>query len=187
VTHEKPDPAKQEFIYHLSRADYENQFGTKYRRPGIFARILGFLIKLLPFGPAKVLGYRNPTPQSEDLYFRSMDQSIDNYRKMLREVKGGTLQLPNRNFDTGKPTRADEYKLCDQSYADLARHLAKDNFRHLTRGAKENLLAFFSAGRPDSITAKDWKKVESALATLKTAPAQSADKNRPKNTAPTSP
>jgi hypothetical protein len=170
VKHEKADPAKQEFVFHLSRADYEKQYGNKYRRPGIFARILGFLIKLLPFGPAKVLGYRNPTPQSEDYYFRSMDQAIDNYRKTLRQVKDATLKVPNRNFDTGQLTRAGEYKLCDRTYADLVRDLAKDHFRHLTPGAKENLLAFFSAGRPEkSISAKDWKKLETALERLKSA------------------
>ena len=60
VKHERQDLAKKEFVYHISRADYEKEFGNKYRRPGIFARILGFLIKLVPFGPAKILGYRNP-------------------------------------------------------------------------------------------------------------------------------
>jgi hypothetical protein len=171
VTHEKPDLAKKAFLFHLSRTDYEKQFGNKYRRPGIFARILGFLIKLLPFGPAKVLGYRNPTPQSEDLYFHSMDKSIDEYRHMLHEVKDGRLQIPNRNFDTGHLTRAGEYRLCDRSYAELVRKLAKDHFRHLTPGARENILAFFSGGRPEqSISPKDWKKVESALLELKSLP-----------------
>jgi hypothetical protein len=99
-----------------------------------------------------------------------MDQSIDNYRKMLRQVKDATLKVPNRNFDTGQLTRAGEYKLCDRTYADLVRHLAKDHFRHLTQGLKENMLAFFSAGRPEkSISAKDWKKLETALEELKTA------------------
>lgn len=180
VTHEKADRAKQEFVFHLSRADYEMQYGSKYRRPGIFARMLGFLIKLLPFGPAKILGYRNPTPQSEDFYFRSMDQSMDNYRRMLHDFKNGHLQLPNRNFDTGQLTHANDYTLCDRSYADLARHLAKDKFRHLTPGAKENLLTFFSAGRPEkSIPEKDWKKVESALKRLDSAVPASANEKAP--------
>jgi hypothetical protein len=53
---EKPDLARKEFLYNLSRADYEKDFGAKYRRPGIFARILAFLLKLIPkFGPFKAL------------------------------------------------------------------------------------------------------------------------------------
>ena len=171
VSHENPDLAKKEFLYHLSRADYEKQFGNKYRRPGIFARILGFLIKLLPFGPAKVLGYRNPTPQAEDLYFRSMDQAMDHYRQLLQEVKTGRLDLPNRNFDTGAPTRLGEYALCDRSYGELVRRLAKHHFRDVTPGVRANILAFFGdAAPPDkSMSRREWKKIHVALLELKNA------------------
>src|SRR5437868_5503080 len=57
---ERPTLAKKEFVYHVSRADYEKEYGNKYRRPGFFARVLGFILKLIPFGPAKVLGFKNP-------------------------------------------------------------------------------------------------------------------------------
>ena len=169
VTHERPDPAKREFVYLLSRADYEKQFGNKYRRPGIFARILGFLIKILPFGPAKVLGYRNPTPKAEDNYFRSMDRAIDEYRNLLHLVSGGRLEIPNRNFDTGNPIRAGEYALCDRTYAKLLTQLSKDHFRDLTPGIKTDILAFFSSGRPSngSLSSGEWKNVEAELGNLK--------------------
>lgn len=171
VGHEPNDRAKKEFVYHLSRADYEKQFGNKYRRPGIFARILGFLLKLLPFGPVRVLGYRNPTPQAEDYYFRSMDQAIEQYRKMLREVKSGQLQIPNRDFDTGKLTQPGEYRLCDRTYAELLGKLAKDHFRDITPGAKANILAFFEHGKPpnNSISDRDWKKLRADLVQLKSS------------------
>lgn len=168
VTHERNDKAKREFVFHLSRADYDKQFGTKYRHPGFFARILGLLIKLLPFGPAKVLGYRNPSPQAEDDYFRGMDQAIDNYRKMLRDLRSGTLQLPNRNLDTGKLSQAGEYRLCDRSYAQLLEKLGKDNFRQITPDVKSNILAFFHYGKPakNSISDHDWKKLQGELIRL---------------------
>ena len=60
VTNEHQDRAKREFVYYFLRTEYEKQFRNKYRRPGIFARLLGFLLKLIPFGPATVLGCRNP-------------------------------------------------------------------------------------------------------------------------------
>lgn len=169
VSHEHPDKAKKEFLYHLSRADYEKQFGNKYRRPGIFARILGFLIKLLPFGPAKVLGYRNPTPQAEDYYFRSMDEAMDQYRLLLHEVKAGHLELPNRNFDTGSPTRLGEYALCDQTYAELLRHLAKRHFRDTNPALTSNIVNFFGdAPRPaKSMKNRDWERTRTELLGLK--------------------
>jgi Zinc dependent phospholipase C len=172
VAHERQDVAKKEFVYHLSRTDYEKQFGNKYRRPGIFARILGFLIKLVPFGPAKILGYRNPTAQAEDYYFRSMDAAIDQYRQLLRQIKSAQLQIPNRNLDTGLPTRAGEYNLCDRTYAELIRRLEKNHFRDVPLSVKNNVLAFFSEGRPPtgSISSGEWKKIESALFRLRSAP-----------------
>src|SRR5439155_3099755 len=46
------DQARKKFLYRLSRADYEKEFGAKYRRPGIFARILAFFLRIIPrFGP----------------------------------------------------------------------------------------------------------------------------------------
>jgi hypothetical protein len=179
VSHEDPDRAKKEFLYHLSRADYEKQFGNKYRRPGIFARILGFLIKLLPFGPAKILGYRNPTPQAEDLYFRSMDQAMDHYRHFLQQIKGGQLELPNRNFDTGASTRLGEYALCDQTYGELVRRLAKKHFREMNPGVRSNILNFFDDATPPakSMNAREWKKVHAALLALKNSPGQATGNN----------
>jgi hypothetical protein len=169
VAGERADIAKKEFVYHLSRTQYEKQFGNKYRRPGIFARILGFLIKLVPFGPAKVLGYRNPTPQAEDYFFRSMDKAIDEYRGLLRQVKNHQLELPNRNLDTGKMTRIGEYRLCDRTYAELLERLAKDHFRDITPAVKANILAFFAQGSRSTTTLheREWKKVEAALESLK--------------------
>ncbi len=173
VHHERQDLAKKEFLFHLSRADYEKQFGNKYRRPGFFARILGFLIKLVPLGPAKILGYRNPTAKAEDDYFRSMDAAMDEYRRFLQQAGADQLQLPNRNLDTGRLTHAGEYKLCDQSYAALVKELAKDDFAHMTPGLKANILAFFSEGFPaqGSLNRHDWKKLNPALGRLRNWPA----------------
>ncbi len=42
------DQARKKFLYRLSRADYEKEFGAKYRRPGVFARILAFFLRVIP-------------------------------------------------------------------------------------------------------------------------------------------
>ncbi|HEV2115278.1 MAG TPA: zinc dependent phospholipase C family protein [Terriglobales bacterium] len=173
IEHEYNNRAKQDFLYHLSRADYNQEFGTRYRRPGIFARILGFLIKLLPFGPAKVLGYRNPTPLTEDLYFRSMDHVLQEYHLLVRQVSAGDLRIPNRNLDTGLLTREGEYKLADQTYADLLRRLDRDHFAHLTPAVRSDIQQFFAAGPPEngSLKPSQWKKTEQALTLLRVASA----------------
>ena len=176
VSGERNDPARKAFLYRLSRVDYEKQFGNKYRRPGIFARLLGFLLKLIPLGPARILGYHNPSPQTEDYYFRSMDKAFDEYRALLAQVKKGDLDLANRNLDTGEVCRESAYRLADQSYASWAIRLAKDGFQHITPAARVNVLAYFSRGAPSnrSIADQEWKRVEASLATLRAQPA-SAD------------
>lgn len=171
IEREYNDRAKQDFVYHLSRSDYDRQFNTRYRHPGIFARILGFLIKLMPFGPAKVLGYRNPTPRTEDLYFRSMDHVLQEYHLLVQQVRAGDLRIPNRNLDTGWLTREGEYRLADQTYSDLARRLDHDHFAHLTPAIRDNILRYFAAGPPanGSLKPRQWRKTEAALAVLRIA------------------
>ncbi len=168
---EKNDKARQEFLYHLSRADYERDFGSTYRKPGVFARILAFLLKLIPkFGPFKTLGYKDPTPQTEDLYFKSMDNVVAQYHRLVQQVRSGDLKIPNRNLDTGDLTRAGQYNLADESYDDLVRRLAKDNFTHLTPEAKSGILDYFASGSArDRLGRHKWNETQKALTQLKAA------------------
>jgi hypothetical protein len=171
IEHEYHNRARQDFLYHLSRADYNRQFGSHYRRPGVFARIIGFFIRLLPFGPAKILGYRNPTPTTEDLYFRSMDHVLQEYHLLVQQVNAGDLHLPNRNLDTGWITRPGEYALADQTYADLLRRLDRDHFAHLTPAVRANILQYFASGAPanGALRPAQWKRTEQALVLLRSA------------------
>ena len=167
---EKEDEARRRFLYRLSRADYEQEFGTNYRGPGVFARFLGFLLHhLIPrFGPFKALGFKNPTTQTEDYYFRSMDNVVTEYRRLLHQVEDGDYQISNRNLDTGDPIRAGQYKLADQAYDDLVRRLAKTNFAHLTPDLKAAILYYYSTGSArDKLSRHEWKQTEKALAKLK--------------------
>jgi zinc dependent phospholipase C len=165
------DKARREFLYHLSRADYEKEFGAKYHRPGVFARILAFFLRVIPrFGPFKPLAYRDPTPQTEDLYFRSMNDVVDHYSRMVQEAVGGDLKFPNRNLDTGDLTRAGDYKLTDEAYASLVRRLAKHHFANVTPTLQENILKFFSSGPANrSLKKHKWHETQAALIALKAA------------------
>jgi len=165
------DKARKEFLYHLSRADYEKEFGAKYRRPGIFARILAFFLRIIPrFGPFKPLAYRDPTPQTEDLYFRSMNNVVEQYSRLVEEAAGGDLKFPNRNLDTGDLTRAGNYELADEAYAGLVRRLSKHHFTHVTPELRSNILDFFSSAPADRLRKiHKWRETQSAVAALKAA------------------
>lgn len=167
--HEKDNKTKKQFLFHLSRADYEKEFGAKYRKPGIFARILAFFLRLIPkFGPFKALAYKDPTPTTEDLYFRSMNDVVVQYHRLVQEAGKGDLSFTDRNLDTGEATEPGKYDLADKAYAELARKLYEQHFVHVTPALKQNILAFLSQRvDPRLEKEKDWKKTEAALVALR--------------------
>src|SRR6202158_5880003 len=115
---ETPNFAKQKFLYRLSRSDYERQWGKDYVKPGVGTRILSTLLRYMPkIGPFKKLGFNNPTPQTEDLYFKSINTTVDQYRAFLQQVRTDSLSLPNCDLDSGLATKAAEYSLSDGTYA----------------------------------------------------------------------
>jgi len=145
LTREVPDFNRRKFVYRLKRAQYEQAWGRDYQRPGFGARFLAFLFRLLPkVGPLKAANFKAPTPRTEDLYFKSMNQTIDRYRAELRELQENKLDLPNRDFDTGRTTRPCEYDLTDDTYAVLLHKLAGKHFRTVTPELRANVLAFYA-------------------------------------------
>src|SRR6202165_1488529 len=110
IMRETPGLAKQKFLYRLSRSDYEREWGKDYPKPGFGTRVLAIVLRYMPkIGPFKAMAFNNPTPQTEDLYFKSINTTVDQYKVFLEEVRTDTLVLPNRDLDTGKATKAAEY------------------------------------------------------------------------------
>ncbi len=150
ILKEHPDLARREFLYHLSRADYERDFGAKYRRPGIFARSIAFILRIIPkFGSFRALKYRDPSPGIEDAYFRSMDECVLQYHRLIERVNAGDPVFPNRNLDTGALTHIGEYRLADETYSGWVRRLARKHFAGLTPDLKASLQSFFAGGPLD--------------------------------------
>jgi hypothetical protein len=168
---EKNNAAKKQFIYYLSRADYEREWGKEYEKPGIGARILAFLFRLIPkFGPFKTINFKTPSTQTEDLYIKSVDLTVQTYKQQLEALKAGNLHLPDVNFDTSERTRAGQYKLTDEAYADLLGKLAEKHFDHVTPALRDDILHFY-----DNLNApietkrhKDkWERLQRQLTQLK--------------------
>ncbi len=170
---EYPSFSEKKFLFYLSRADYERRWGNNYDRPGFGTRLLALLVKLLPkIGPLKAAKIVDPTPQTEELYLKSVDDTIEHMKAALREVASGRLRLENRDFDTGKLTRPGEYKRTDEAYATLLHKLAKRNFDLLTPALRENILQFYgdlSANLETKKHADEWKELVSNLERLKSA------------------
>jgi hypothetical protein len=139
---EQPDFNRQKFLYHLSRAQYERDFGNKYQKPGFGTRVIAAVLKIMPrVGPFKGAAFRHPTPQTEDLYFKSVNQTIDRYKQLLSQVRANSLQLKNFDLDTGKLTTPGEYSLADQAYTKLLGQLNQGQWA-LSPELKANLAVF---------------------------------------------
>jgi hypothetical protein len=168
---ETPNFAKQKFLYRLSRSNYEKEWGKDYVKPGVGTRILSTLLRYMPrVGPFKGLGFNNPTPQTEDLYIKSINTTGDEYRVLLEEVRNDTLVLPNCDFDSGQPTKAAEYSLTDDAYSKLLARLSERKFDLTSPELRENILQFYSDLSVPIETKKDqgrWQDTLTALDQLK--------------------
>ncbi|HXB54796.1 MAG TPA: zinc dependent phospholipase C family protein [Vicinamibacteria bacterium] len=169
-----PNANKRKFLYYLSRNQYEKEWGTTYRKPGIKTRILAFFLRLIPkFGPFKALAFQIPTTQTEDMYIKSVDKTVENYASLLSEVGSENLHLPNIDCDTGREPRAGEYVLSDKSYARLLHTLSEHGFDQLTAELRANILAFYATLDAPSATKKDqkaWRRTLRELDELKVEP-----------------
>ena len=109
---ETPNFAKRKFLYRLSRSEYEKEWGKDYVKPGFGTRIFSTLLRFMPkIGPFKGLGFNHPTAQTEDLYIKSINTTVDQYRGLLEEVRAGKLVLPDYDLDSGNLTTLAEYPL----------------------------------------------------------------------------
>ena len=174
IMKDQPGITKRKFLYNLSRASYQKNWGTKYQSPTFGEQCLAFLARIIPkVGPLRVLQLRTPTTETERMFEASFNATLDRYRKLLGQVgTGGGPDLPNDNFDTGEATGPGKYRLDDETHAKLLGALAKTNFASASPDVRAELLDFF--GHPDAPYAtkrkpKDWAKVQSQLEQLKAA------------------
>jgi hypothetical protein len=176
-THEKdmmkesPSFAKKKFLYRLSRSDYEKEWGKDYKKDGFKTRLFAVLLRYMPkIGPFKALAFNSPTPQTAEMYFKSINTTVDQYRAYLQQVRAGSLELTNSDFDTGKETKAAEYSLTDETYAKLLGQLEGRKFALTSPDLRNNILNFYADLSLPLETKKDsgrWQNVLASLAQLK--------------------
>ena len=140
-----PNFTSRKFRYYLSKAKYQREWGKGYRKPGFGAEAMAFFLRFVPkVGPFRALDFKIPNRQTESLYIASVSHALDDYRGRLTEVREAQLQLPNIDFDTGRPTRRGEYVLSDNAYAHLLDQLATKNFHEVTPRLRQNILDFYA-------------------------------------------
>jgi hypothetical protein len=175
IQHSDPSETKTKFTYNISSSGYRKDWGDVYEKPGFFARLKAFMVRLVPkIGPFGALAFHPPPPAVEQIYMHSFNETLDYYRVLLLAQEGGRLQLPNDNLDTGGITEPADYRLTDETYANL---LNKTSGKPISDALRRDILAYYADLMKGFATKKDpkaWKKVLSELDRLKAMSTASA-------------
>lgn len=180
IEKDMPGVTKKKFLYNMSRADYEKEWGKNYQQPTAADKFLAFLTRLLPkVGPLRFLEFRTPTPEAEKLFENSFNVSLDRYKGLLNQLSKNQLQLPNFNFDVGEITERGQYRLSDKTCADLLDKLSANHFAAASPELRADLISYFSSpdtSHPKKEDAKTNLKIQEQIQKLKqTQTATSAD------------
>lgn len=171
IQRDVPSMTRKKFLYNISRASYEKNWGKDYRGPTAGEKFLALLFRLIPkIGPLKALALRAPTPQAERLFERSFNATLAEYRRFLSDWDRGQLVLINDNFDVGEITPPGQYHLNDQTYAALLERLSRENFAGMSVELRSEILRFYSDPTAPYTTRKDhkaWARLQDALQRLR--------------------
>jgi hypothetical protein len=162
------------FVFSYPRATFEQDYGRDYQRPGLFARFLGVLYRIVPkVGPLKPLAFKAPTPEAAELFAQSFRDATNKFRNEVNDLKDRRFEIRNANFDTGKPSRFGDYSLADETYGELLERLSDHKFQGTPVSLTRNIIAFYGEGPGPSVADKKvhkrWTRAVSDLEELKGA------------------
>ena len=169
IMKDSPGATKKRFLYNLSRAGYQKEWGKEYQQPGLRSRLLACLIRVLPkVGRLRAFRFETPTPAVEKLFMASFNATLDRYKELLEAQKAGQLRLLNGNFDVGARTPAGKYRLNDRTYAQLL-HKMEGRYAEMPRELRQDIPAFYQDPNAPNTTkadAAEWAKVLTELEAL---------------------
>ena len=169
---ENPSFQKKKFLYNLKRSEYEKEWGKNYHKPGFGAKLMAVIFKIIPkIGPFRNIDFKMPYPDTETLYLKSVNDTVDRYKACLRALDSkDNLALVNRDFDTGKLTRSGEYSLADETYGKLLDKLADTKFAGISPDLRKDILAYYQDPNAPNTTKKKrdrWTKTMAEIEQLK--------------------
>ena len=161
-----PNAAFALYSRRLAQAEFEKTWNPFRRRAGLKTHLLAFFVRIVPkIGAASDLAICIPTPETEDLYIRSVNRSVDAYRNFLQQLKAspnGVGDLANRDLDTGDLTRPGAYPLTDRTYAKLLHRLTRNQSHPVPRDVAKNIFAYYADpnAKPEKRTQTDLDRLQ---------------------------
>ncbi len=156
------------FVYELTRADFEKEFGNVTVEPGYFARSFAFLVKLVPdWGPFERTIVKPLPPAARERYAAALDLAVARYRSVVATAgRRATLDLPAQNLDTARPVRFGEYPPADEAYAALVEKLAAEPGTPPPAALRADLQRFYAARSIGTARDRDGRALDAALQRL---------------------
>jgi len=177
-----PDGNTPEFLQFqraLAESDTENNWEPYRRKAGLGTYTFAGLIFLLPpVGPLADLKIKGPDAATEQAYVRSVVVATASIRRILDDIAAAdaaqvVADLPNRDLDTGNPTRPGTYRLTDQTYAQLLALITQPSAAPVPIGLLHDVQAFYADPAAPNAVRRDprkWAHVQAELALLPQRP-----------------
>ena len=132
---------------------------------------LRHFLRLAPkVGPFSGLAFQPPTSAVEQMYMSSFNETLLQYRALLRAQQERWLQLPNHNLDTGAVTEPVTYRLTDETYAKLLRRTTSKTIPNVLRRDFLSYCADLEKPFANKQNSKAWHKLIKELDTLRSTP-----------------
>lgn len=173
IQKEAPTVTRRAFLYHLSQASFNKQWGKTYQAPTFGEKLVAFFYRFIPkIGALRTLQFVTPTPQTETMFMASFNAAVVKYSAGLKQVSKGPPDMPNTNFDTGAALVPGKYTPADEAYAVLLDQLSKSQFKNVPPEMRADILNYYADTSIPFTTkknAKEWKRVLADLDALKAA------------------
>jgi hypothetical protein len=122
-----PGPEFDLYKKRLADADYANGWEQYRKKAGVRTHVIAGVIVVLPkIGPLSDLAIRGPQAATEARYVESVNRTVDWYDGLLGALAKNpyvaprlTMNLENRDLDTGAKAVPGSYALTDATYAKL--------------------------------------------------------------------
>jgi hypothetical protein len=175
-----PGPEFDLYAKRIFEADFNNGWEQYRKKAGIRTHLIAVLIVILPkVGVLSDLAIRGPQASTEEKYVESLNRTVSRYDDLLASLTKHptasprlTMNLENRDLDTGAKAAPGTYPLTDATYAKLLGRIVAVR-GPIPAGLKQDIEDYYSNPNGPNTTKKHkraWRKVQQRLTILESMP-----------------
>jgi Zinc dependent phospholipase C len=169
-----PTPEYEIYSAEMAKADFKKHTADPYQHPGFLAHVTAVLIFIVPkIGAASMLSIKIPNHETQELYVRSMNETLARYREHLAVVMREPIEsfaLTDRDLDTGAKVKPGGYIRTDQTYAKLVHAVVSNPSMEIPLGLREDVLSYYADPTAPIATKSDkkaWERLQNELEKFK--------------------